>query len=228
MRILIIEDNLTILKALKQGFKYKNVTTDHCENGISGFKKLVENTYDIAIIDLDLPGMRGEEIINGITKMGIKTPLMVLTGNREIGTKTMLLDLGAEDYIEKPYSFEELYARIMAILRRSIESFPSEYLVIIDLEILPEKRLAKRGGKEIDLRGKEYDLLKYFMCHPNKVISRNTLMEEVWGYATSIPSNTVDAHISSLRNKIDKGFDKKLIKTVHGIGYMLVSDDLTT
>jgi two-component system, OmpR family, response regulator len=128
--------------------------------------------------------------------------------------------VGADDYMEKPYSFEELYARIMAILRRSGQVFPSEYLTIEDLELVPDKRAALREKKDLKLRGKEYELLKYLMSHPNAVINRNTLMEEVWGYSNSVSSNTVDAHISSLRNKLDKGHSKKFIKTVHGVGYM--------
>ena len=224
MKILIVEDNTTILTALKQGFKYKNVITDHCTDGLEGMEKLKNNTYDLAILDLELPGMRGEEIVKQGKGMKIRTPLLILTASKDIETKAMLLEAGADDYMEKPYSFEELYARMMAILRRSEKSFPSEYLVIDDLEILPEKRIARRGKREIDLRGREYDLLKYLMCHPNQVISRSTLMEEVWGYSTSVLSNTVDTHISSLRSKIDKDFKKKLIKTIHGVGYMLEAD----
>ena len=224
MKILIVEDNTTIFTALRQGFKCKNVITDHCTDGLEGMEKLKNNTYDLAIIDLELPGMRGEEIVKQGKEMKIRTPLLILTASKDVETKAMLLEAGADDYMEKPYSFEELYARMMAILRRSEKYFPSEYLIIEDLEIIPEKRIAKRGKKEIDLRGREYDLLKYLMCHPNQVISRSTLMEEVWGYATSVLSNTVDTHISSLRSKIDKDFKKKLIKTIHGVGYMLEAD----
>ena len=224
MKILIIEDNITILTALKQGFKYKSVVVDHCTDGKEGYYKLTHDIYDLAVIDLQLPGMRGEEIVKQAKAEGLRTPILVLTSSRDVKIKAMLLEAGADDYMEKPYSFEELYARIMAILRRSKIGFPSEYLVIEDLELLPEKRKAKRAGKEIDLRGKEYDLLKYFMAHPNTIISRTTLMEDVWGYSTSMLSNTVEAYISSLRAKLDKGFEKKFIKTIHGAGYMLEAD----
>ena len=224
MKILIIEDNVTILTALKQGFKYKSVVVDHCTDGKEGYDKLTCNLYDLAVIDLELPGMRGEEIVRKAKRKSIRTPLLVLTSSRDVKTKTMLLEAGVDDFMEKPYSFEELYARMMAIIRRSRIGFPSEYLVIEDLELLPEKRKAVRSGREIDLRGKEYDLLKYFMAYPNKVISRPVLMEDVWGYTASTLSNTVDAYVSNLRVKLDKGFEKKLIKTIHGVGYMMEAD----
>ena len=225
MKILIIEDNTNVVNALKQGLKYKSVVADHCMDGRVGLRALEEKFYDLCILDLGLPGMNGEDILKKAKKEKVTTPFLVLTASDDIETKTRLLEEGAEDYVEKPYSFEELYARIMAIMRRSSKSFPSEHLEIEDLRILPEKRMAMRDGKEVMLRGKEYDLLKYLMCHPNKVLSRHTLMEDVWGYSTSVLSNTVDAHISNLRNRIDKGYDKKFIKTIHGIGYMFVHED---
>lgn len=221
MKILIIEDNVTILTALKQAFQYKSVMVDHCANGREGYDRLTHKNYDLAVIDLELPGMRGEEIVKRTKRKGVGTSLLVLTSDRDVRTKVMLLEAGADDFMEKPYSFEELYARVMAIMRRNKIGFPSEYLVIEDLELLPEKRKAKRAGQEIDLRGKEYDLLKYFMSHPNQVISRTVLMEDVWGYSASTLSKTVYAYIFSLRAKLDKDSKKKLITTVHGAGYML-------
>ena len=224
MKILIIEDNISVLNALQQGFKYKHVITDQALDGSEGLKMLNDHFYDLAIIDLYLPGVDGEKIIKKARELGIKTPILVLTASKDIDTKTRLLEAGVDDYVEKPYSFEELFARITAILRRSKQNFPSEYLKIEDLELLPDKRIAVRAGKKIPLRGKEYELLKYFMNHPNTVVNRQTLMEKVWGYSTSVLSNTVDAHVSNLRQKIDKGFRKTLIKTIHGIGYMMTTE----
>jgi DNA-binding response OmpR family regulator len=223
MKILFIEDNPNILRSMRLEFKHRGVVAELCSNGSDGIKKLKENAYDLAIIDLGLPDKDGETVIMEARASKVVTPLLVLTAQRSLETKTRLLNLGVDDYMEKPYSFDELYARIMAILRRSSRSFPSEYLKVGVLELIPEKRTAVRKGKKIHLRGKEYELLKYFMRHPDVVISRQTLSEEVWGYSITTFSNTVDTHIASLRSKIDKGFDKKLIKTVHGLGYMLIS-----
>jgi len=223
MKILFIEDNPNILRSMRSEFRHRGVLAESSSNGLDGIRLLKENTYDLAIIDLGLPGKDGETVIMEARAAMVTTPLLVLTAQRNIETKTRLLDLGVDDYMEKPYSFDELFARVMAILRRSSQSFPSEYLKVGILELIPEKRMAVRNDKEVQLRGKEYELLKYFMRHPDVVISRQTLSEEVWGYSMTTFSNTVDAHIASLRAKIDKGFDKKLIKTIHGLGYMLVN-----
>ncbi|MDH5597194.1 MAG: response regulator transcription factor [Candidatus Peregrinibacteria bacterium] len=225
MKVLIIEDNPNVLAALSQGLKYKSVIAENSTDGDDGLEKLIKKSYDLAILDLDLPGKDGEEILKAAKLQGVQTPILILTANEDVTTRTRLLEAGAEDFISKPYSFEELFARMKAILRRSASSFPSEYLASGDLELLPERRMAVRGDQKIELRGKEYELLSYLMSHPNKIITRQTLMEEVWGYATSVLSNTVDAHISNLRNKIDKGFEKKLIKTVHGLGYMFDTEE---
>jgi DNA-binding response OmpR family regulator len=225
MRILIIEDNRGIRNFLSQGFRYKNYICDEAINGKEGLKKILSNNYDLAIVDLMLPELNGEKVIDQARQIGIMIPIIVLTVVQDLQTKTRLLEMGVDDFVEKPFSFEELYARVNAILRRHKRTEVTEYLKISDLELVPEKRLAKRADKTIPLRGKEYALLEYLMRNKDKVVSRNTLMENVWGYNTACTSNTVDSHISSLRHKVDEWFATKLIKTVHGIGYMLSESD---
>lgn len=223
MKLLIVEDSVDVLNALKNGFKNKNVITEHCRTGSEGLKKLKENDYDLAILDLMLPELRGEEILEKVKAANIQTPLLILTANDNVHKKAKLLEGGAEDFIQKPFTFDELFARIQAILRRIKNKIPTEYLKVGELELIPEEREALKAGKRIELKGKEYSLLEYLMKHPDQVISRQTLMEEVWDYSSSVLSNTVDAYMYKLRQKIDNDAKKRLIKTVHGVGFMLSS-----
>ncbi len=224
MKILIVEDSVDVLSALKKGFKLMKVISDHCKNGAEGLMKLKEQEYDLAVLDLMLPDMRGETILKEIKDSGIRTPIVILTANTDVHKKAALLEMGAEDFIQKPFTFEELFARIQAILRRIHNNIPTEYIKVGGLELLPDKRSALLNGEEIQLKGKEYNLLEYLMKHPDQVITRQTLMEKVWGYSTSILTNTVDAYMYKLRRKIDKDPKNKVIKTVHGVGFMLTSE----
>lgn len=221
MKILIIEDSVDVLNALRKSFRNRKVITDHCASGEDALKKLKSQHYDLAILDLALPDMRGEDILKEVKSLNIQIPLLILTANTDVKKRAKLLEVGAEDFIQKPFTFDELYARIQAILRRVQNSVPTEYLKIGDLELIPERRMAIKNGKEIELKGKEYNLLEYMMRHPNQVITRQTLMEEVWDYSASVLSNTVDAYMYKVRQKIDKGSTHKMIKTVHGVGFIL-------
>jgi len=225
MNILIVEDNVTILNALQQSFRFKHVGTEGTISGLEALEKLKNKYYDLAIIDLGLPDLNGEEVIKEARAADIATPMLVLTASKNVDTKARLLETGIDDYVEKPYSFDELFARISAILRRRSQRFPSEYLKIGDLELLPDNHACMRGEKKINLRKKEYALLKYFMQNPNRALSRQELAEKIWGGLTAAMSNTLDAHVFHLRQKIDQGFENELIKTIHGYGYMLISDD---
>ncbi len=224
MRALVIEDDLAVQKALERGFQSKYALFDGARDGKLALQKLSSTTYDVLIVDLMLPHVDGEKIIQKIRSVGIKTPVLVLTAMRSPEVKARLLDLGADDFLEKPFSFEELYARVGAIMRRFLRGSMTKALKIRDLELFPESNMAVRSGKEIPLRGKEYVLLEFMMQNPNRILSRQSLMEKVWGYSTNILSNTVDSHVSTLRRKIDKGFEFPFIKTIHGVGYMFVGD----
>ena len=223
MKILIIEDDVVIQNFLKRGFRYKQCVIDQAFDGSEGLEKLINDNYDISIIDLLLPKLDGASLIQKARESGVKIPIIVLSSLQDFPTKTHLLDIGVDDYVVKPFSFEELYARILAILRRVQNQLPAEYLELNDLKLIPDKRMAVRSDKEIPLRKKEFALLEYLMQHPNQVVSRGELMQNVWDYNSLISSNTVDSHISSLRRKVDHGYKKSLIKTIHGIGYMLKS-----
>ncbi len=225
MKVLIIEDSVDVLNALGKGFKDKKVVTDHCKTGKAGLEKLKANDYDIAILDLMLPDLRGEEVFKQAKAQKVKTPILILTASTDVHKKTNLLEAGAEDFIEKPFTFAELYARIQAILRRINQSAPTEYIKVGHLELLPEKRAVLVSGKDVELKGKEYGLLEYLMKHPDQVVSRQELMEKVWGYSATVLTNTIDAYMYKLRQKVDKDPENKLITTVHGIGFMLVSNE---
>lgn len=224
MKVLVIEDDLSVQKALERGFQSKSVMAGFARDGKEALQKLSSQTYDVLVVDLMLPHVNGERIIEKVRSVGIRTPVLVLTAYRKPETKARLLNLGADDFLEKPFSFEELYARICAILRRLSRGMLTEHLKIGELELLPEKRVAVREGKMISLRGKEYNLLEHFMRHPDQILSHQQLMEKVWGYSTSILSNTVASHISTLRQKIDKDFENSYIRTIHGAGYMFCSE----
>jgi two-component system, OmpR family, response regulator len=221
MKIMIVEGDVAVQNFLKQGFRYKQCSVDQSYDGMEGLKRLMGNRYDIAIVDMMLPRMDGGELIQKMRESGIQTPVIVLSSLKDSATKTRLFDIGADDFMTKPFSFEELYARILAIVRRIQHRVPTEHLEFSDLKLVPENRAAFRQSKKIDLRKKEYSLLEYFMQHPRRVVSREELMQNVWDYQSMVLSNTVDSHVSSLRQKIHQGHAKPLIRTVYGIGYML-------
>lgn len=223
MKILIIEDSVEVLNALQKGFKDKKVIADHCKTGQEGVQKIKENDYDLVILDLMLPDKSGEEILKETKASEKDMSFLILTAQSDVEKKAELLNMGAEDFIQKPFTFDELFARIQAILRRFSNSIPTEYLKIGDLELVPERRVAIKDGRTIELRGKEYSLLEYLMRHPDQVVSRQTLMEEVWDYSASVLSNTVDAYMYKVRQKIDSDPKNRMIKTVHGVGFMLES-----
>ncbi|MDH5597298.1 MAG: response regulator transcription factor [Candidatus Peregrinibacteria bacterium] len=223
MKILLIEDEIELANFLIRGFKYEGYHVDHLMDGEGMADYLNRNNWDVIILDLILPSKGGESILKEMRMRKDTTPVIVLTAIDDIETKTKILNLGADDYLVKPFSFVELVARIKSILRRSAGAQKTAELTVGDLCLNPDMRLVKRGQKSIKLRLKEYVLLEYFMQNPDKVINRNTLIESVWDYNARLLSNTVDSHISLLRKKINHGFKEKLIETIHGVGYILRS-----
>lgn len=224
MKILLIEDELELSSFLIRGLKKEGYEVDHLQNGKGVMSQLKKNSYDIMILDLMLPEVSGEEVLKEMRINRNIMPVIVLTAVDDVETKTKILNMGADDYLVKPFSFVELIARIKSVLRRSQGSQQTQQqLKVGDLVLDPEMRMVTRGDKTIKLRLKEYILLEYFMQNVDKVMNRSTLIEKVWDYNAQLYSNTVDSHISSLRKKINKGFDRKLIETVHGVGYILKS-----
>jgi DNA-binding response OmpR family regulator len=223
MKILIVEDNEEILAFVKKGLQYENYLVDGTNNGEDGLNKASSCVYDIIVLDLLLPKLDGKEFVEKFRASGSTTPIIILSAITDSETKTKLLDLGADDYLVKPFSFTELVSRMKAVLRRSSSVPKKEVIQIEDLLIDPTSREVTRNGIKIDLRRKEFELLSFMARHPGEVLNQATLLEKVWDFNGDASTNTLGSHISSLRNKIDGGKKQKLIHTIHGVGYKLAA-----
>lgn len=223
MKILITEDNPEILFFLKKGLQHESHLVDTADSGEEAWPKLLENNYDLIMLDLLLPGMSGLELLEKIRGHNITTPLIILSAIPDSETKVKLLRAGADDYIEKPFSFSEILARIQAIFKRHNPSSPEKTIILKteDLLLNPITREVYRGERRIPLRKKEFALLEYLMQHSGEAINQSVLFQQVWGFKSSVNSNTLNSHISSLRKKVDGISTTKLIQTVHGFGYKL-------
>jgi DNA-binding response OmpR family regulator len=220
MRILIIEDDIETAQTLKQLLK-RYYVVETASTGKEGERKAEANEYDVFLIDYLLPDTNGIEICKKLRKNGIRKPIILLTGNGEIGNKVAALNSGADDYVLKPYDIDELRARIEAVLRRSNGDLHSNILTIADLYLDLSKRKATRGGQILSLKRKEFDLLEYLMRNSGRVVTRSMIFDRVWSSETDSFTNVVDVHIKYLRDLVDRNSEKKLIKTVHGYGYKI-------
>ena len=221
MKALVIEDHEDIVTFIRKGLQYEQFIVDTAMDGEIAVEKALNNTYDIFIVDLLLPKKDGSEFLQEIRSRGDNTPALILTAIQDPETKVKLLNIGADDYLEKPFSFNELIARIQAILRR-VRGVPKRsVLQVSDLILNPLTREVSRGETSIVLRNKEFSLLEYLMEHVGEVVHRTALLEKVWDFNANVFSNTIETHIASLRQKIDGGYKKKLLKTIHGVGYKI-------
>lgn len=222
MRILIVEDEEKMAKSLKEGFEEEGYATDYVMDGEAGKRRVLMHhmDYDVIVLDLMLPKKNGFEVCKEIRESGITTPVLILTARDTIDDKVLALDSGADDYLVKPFSFDELLARVRALLRRPKEAVPTK-LRIADLILDPARREVFRGGKKIELTLKEFELLSYLMRNPGKVLNREDIFSRLWDFADNSLSNTIDVHIKNLRKKIDSDHDEKLIETIRGIGYRI-------
>jgi DNA-binding response OmpR family regulator len=221
MKVLIVEDENEIVEFLIKGLACKNFTAEAAYDGIEGVNKATSKSYDIILLDLLLPRLDGIGVLKELRSRKINTPVIALTAIHDKKTKVNLLNAGADDYIEKPFAFNELIARIKAVTRRANPKNNEDLLKIDNLELDIKRKLVSRDKRSINLRNKEFELLEYLMKNEGIVISRNTIMEKVWKYNTKVNSNTIDTHIAILRKKIDFGKSRKLIHTVHGVGYKI-------
>lgn len=218
MRILIVEDNPKMAGAIQKGLQAHGYAADVAHTGFEGEDQATSSEYDLIILDLMLPDRDGVDVCRNLRRRCIGTPVIMLTALSGTDDKVAGLDAGADDYITKPFEFDELLARIRAMLRRG-EASEGRVLECDDLTLDLYTRVAKRGEMECELSNKEYGLLEYLMRNPNRVLSRAQITEKVWDMNYEPGSNVIDVYISSLRKKIDRGFERELIHTVKGAGY---------
>jgi len=219
-RLLVIEDDLNLTLALYRALSH-TYKVDTAKTAASGLRKAESLAINLIILDLNLPDQSGLKIVKRIREIGINTPILVLSGEASLSSKIDLLDCGANDYLTKPFSLAELKARIRVLLRRVVTYPTSAVLVSSDLVLDPKTRQVTRNDVTIDLRRKEFALLECLMRNAGVAISRKYLKDYVWGLNSSLNTNSIDVHINSLRLKIDRDFDRPIIKTVHGLGYTL-------
>ena len=225
MKILIVEDNEKIAKMVKLGLEKEGYAVDYLMDGEAGQTRieLHHQDYDLIILDLMLPKREGAEVCKNVRGLGISTPILILTARAGIDDKVNLLDLGADDYLVKPFSLAELSARVRALARRPKSALPKE-LEVGDLILNTVTQKVFRGKKEVPLTLKEFRLLEYLMRHPNQVINRDQMLDSLWDFNFDSFSNVVDVHMKNLRKKIDDGHTEKLLETIRGIGYRIKAD----
>jgi len=222
MRILVVEDEHRIANTIKKGLELERHAVDVAYDGVVGFDLASTEEYDIILLDIMLPGMDGLTVCRNLRQKQVHTPILMLTARGQVGDKVEGLDSGADDYLTKPFSFEELLARIRALSRRP-KSAASSVLTVGDLVLDPKQYQVRRADTPIKLSGKEFSLLEYLMRHPGKILTKEQIITHVWNYDADVLPNTVEVYIRNLRSKIDHPFSgqKALINTVRGFGYRL-------
>ena len=220
MKLLVIEDNRSLTESLKEHLS-KMFVVDIAHNGEEGLHQAFSGGYDAIILDLHLPDKDGYEICKTLRLNRVRTPILILTGEADISSRVALLNGGADDYVIKPFSMAELRARLGALLRRAPSNYNNSVMIINDLVIDPGRRRVVRAGVTIPLRRKEFDILEYLIRNRGRAVTRAMILDHAWDANKDTWHNTVDVHIKHLRDKIDRPFGGKLIKTAYGIGYMI-------
>ena len=220
MKILVIEDDPTVGQFLKRGLEEQRWVVDLVADGEQGERRATGEQYDLLILDMRLPGKSGLEVLHSLRARGFERPVLVLTAQDAVDAKVQTLRAGADDYVTKPFAFEELLARVEALSRRP-RALVSPVLRVGDLALDQDTREVRRGEELIELTPKEYSVLEYLMRHAGRVMSRTLITEYAWGYHFDPGTNIVDVVINHLRKKVDARHDKKLITTVRGVGYVI-------
>ena len=221
MRALIVEDDDTIADFVARGLREAGFAVDRVADGDAGVTAASAQSYDVAIVDVMLPRRDGLTVIEDLRRKKIVTPVLILSARRSVDDRVRGLQSGGDDYLTKPFAFAELLARVQALVRRSTRVPEPSTLTVEDLVLDLLSRRVTRGGKAIDLRPREFALLEYLMRNPGVVVSKTMILSHVWEYNFDPQTNIVDVLVSRLREKIDRPFDKKLLHTVRGVGYVL-------
>jgi DNA-binding response OmpR family regulator len=218
MRILIIEDEIKLANAIKRALELQKYAVDAAYDGKAGLDLAIGESFDLIILDLMLPKIDGLDICKLVRKEGVHTPILMLSAKGQINDKVTGLDRGADDYMVKPFSFEELFARIRALVRRPVKA-NDPVLKVKDLTVDPTAFKVIRNGKLIELSSKEFSILEYLLRHKNSVVTKEDIVSHIWNYDSNVLPSTVEVHVKHLRDKLDADFKIKLIKTVRGFGY---------
>ena len=224
MRVLLVEDERRLAEAVRHGLTAEGFNVDWADNGIDGLWKAKEQQYDVVVLDIMLPGLNGYKVCESMRAAGIWTPVLMLTAKDGEYDQADAFDLGADDYLIKPFSFIVLVARLRALVRRGAPERPVA-LSVGDLSLDPVRHRVARGGTEIALTPREFGLLEFLMRHPGEVVTKTQIVEAVWDAAYEGDHNVVEVYIGYLRKKIDQPFGRTSIRTVRGVGYRLIARD---
>lgn len=220
MKVLVVEDDRSVGQYVKRGLEEQRIQADLVTDGMEALERASQAEYDVVVLDLRLPSLSGQEILRTLRDRGIDTPILVLTAQDAVESKVQALRTGADDYVTKPFAFEELLARVEALYRRP-RDIALPVLKVEDLEIDTGKHEVRRSGTVLDLTPKEYLVLEYLARNAGRVMTRTLITEYAWGYHFDPGTNVVDVVINRLRKKVDRSYDTKLIHTVRGVGYVL-------
>ncbi len=225
MRILVVEDEKKVAGFIRRGLEEEGYAVDVAGDGETGLAMALDGVHDLILLDVHLPGMNGFTVLRELRGRKVATPVLLVTVRATIEDKVLGLDSGADDYLTKPFAFQELLARVRALLRRRGED-KSAVLQVADLTLDPARRTAHRGGETIELTTKEFSLLEYFMRNRGRVLTRTMIAEHVWDYDFDSMTNVIDVYVNYLRKKIDRGRKRKLIHTIRGSGYVMKMEDM--
>ena len=223
MHILVVEDEKKVASFIKKGLEEEGYAVDVASDGEEGLAHALVGVHDLIILDIRLPKMDGLRVLQALRQEKVATPVLLLTVRATIEDKVLGLDTGADDYLTKPFAFQELVARVRALLRRRPEVAPA-VLQVGDLILDPARRTVTRGGAKITLTPREFTLLDYFMRNPGRVLTRTMIAEHVWDYSFDTSTNVIDVYVNYLRKKIDADREPKLLQTVRGVGYVLKAE----
>jgi DNA-binding response OmpR family regulator len=222
MRILVVEDDRKVASFIRQGLEEEGHAVEVAADGAEAIERVSDGSpWDLVVLDVMLPKRDGFSVLKSLRDDGLKAPVLMLTARDAVGDRVAGLDLGADDYLTKPFAFEEFLARVRALLRRGSAASPSPLLRMADLTLDPATREVRRGTRRVELTAREYTLLEYFMRSPGRVLSRPMLAQHVWGLDFDSESNVVDVYVGYLRRRIEAPGERKLLHTVRGVGYVL-------
>ena len=221
MRALLVEDDASIADFVSRGLRESGFAVDHAADGEAGLEAALSGSHDVAIIDLMLPRRDGLSLIDELRRRGVSTPVLILSARRSVDDRVRGLQAGGDDYLTKPFAFSELVARVQALVRRATRSPEPTTLTVGDIALDLLSRRVTRAGIVLDLRPREFALLEYLMRNPGRVVSKTMILSHVWDYSFDPQTNVVDVLVSRLREKLDRPFEKKVLHTVRGVGYVL-------